>query len=114
MTEGEKIKRMPIKEFRELGYLQEINRRFLHPLGLAIEICVDDDSGEETVGCIWDYRDDPDGISFGLGDPVFSNEERDFEASVKAMRIAIQENKRRPARENALGFWIEPIPLKGD
>ena len=30
-------KYMPIKEFRERGYLQELNRRFLHPLGLALE-----------------------------------------------------------------------------
>ncbi len=29
---------VPIREFRELGYLQEVNRRLLHPLGLAIEV----------------------------------------------------------------------------
>lgn len=31
-------KRIDIKEFREKGYLQELNRNFLHPLGLALEI----------------------------------------------------------------------------
>jgi len=37
------IKRIEIKEFREMGLLAEINRSFLHPLGLALEIIVDDD-----------------------------------------------------------------------
>lgn len=32
------IKYISPKEFREEGYLQEVNRRFLHPLGLAIEM----------------------------------------------------------------------------
>lgn len=40
------IKRIDIKEFREKGYIQELNRRFLHPLGMAIEVVVDD-KGEE-------------------------------------------------------------------
>lgn len=30
-------KRMPVAEFRSTGYLHEVNRRLLHPLGLAIE-----------------------------------------------------------------------------
>lgn len=32
------IPRMPIAEFRETGYLHEINRLLLHPLGLAMEV----------------------------------------------------------------------------
>jgi hypothetical protein len=57
------IKRIDIKEFREKGYLQEINRQFLHPLGLALEIIFDED-GVEHLGGIWDYREDPEGIYF--------------------------------------------------
>lgn len=34
---------------------------FFHPLGLALEVTVDDD-GTEKPGGIWDYRDAPDGI----------------------------------------------------
>lgn len=30
--------RMAISEFRDGGYLQEVNRRLLHPLGLALEV----------------------------------------------------------------------------
>jgi hypothetical protein len=31
------IERMAISEFVDEGYLQEVNRRFFHPLGLALE-----------------------------------------------------------------------------
>jgi len=57
------IKRIDIKEFREAGYLQEANRQFFHPLGLALEVVISDD-GTEKIGGIWDYRDDPEGIVF--------------------------------------------------
>lgn len=32
------IKYMDIDDFRKDGYLHELNRRFLHPLGLALEV----------------------------------------------------------------------------
>ena len=56
-------KRMSVKEFREKGYLQEANRLFFHPLGLALEVIVDE-NGEEQFGGVWDSRDDPEGIIF--------------------------------------------------
>lgn len=62
----EEIKRMDIKEFRNLGFLQEINRKFLHPLGLAMEVIIDED-GSERLGGIWDYRHDPEGMFFVQG-----------------------------------------------
>lgn len=34
------IKHLDIAEFRSLGYLQEVNRQFFHPLGLAFEVVV--------------------------------------------------------------------------
>jgi hypothetical protein len=58
------INYLDIAEFRELGFLQEANRLFFHPLGLALEVVVNDD-GTEKLGGIWDYRDDPEGIIFG-------------------------------------------------
>lgn len=57
------IKRMDIKEFRESGLLAELNRAFLHPLGLALEVSIEDD-GTEKLGGIWDYRDDPEGMLY--------------------------------------------------
>ncbi len=44
--ERNEIERIDIKEFREKGYLQEVNRRFFHPLGLALEIIIKDDKIE--------------------------------------------------------------------
>ena len=58
-----KIKKMNIKEFREKGFLQESNRLFFHPLGLALEINIDDNKNY-TLSGIWDYRHDPEGILF--------------------------------------------------
>jgi len=44
------INRMDIAEFREFGYLQELSRCFLHPLGLTLEVMVDDDGTDRAVG----------------------------------------------------------------
>jgi len=60
------IKYLDIKEFRERGYLQEANRRFFHPLGLALEITSEEDGSEHLSG-IWDYREDPEGMTYGEG-----------------------------------------------
>lgn len=61
------VKRIDIAEFRELGLVHELNRKFLHPLGLALEVIVEDD-GSERLGGIWDCRDDPEGFLFGTLD----------------------------------------------
>lgn len=57
------IKKMSVAEFRKLGYLKELNRQFLHPLGLALEVVVYP-NGAEVFGEVWDYRDDPEGLHF--------------------------------------------------
>jgi len=64
------IKRIDIDEFQEKGYLQEANRLFFHPLGLALEVIVDEEDGSMKLGGIWDYRNDPEGIVFDDFDPV--------------------------------------------
>lgn len=61
---GQTIPLMDIAEFRKLGFLQEVNRRFLHPLGLYLYIALDPETGEETLGGIGDYRTDPEGMFF--------------------------------------------------
>ena len=63
MINMSEIKRIDIKEFREKGYLQELNRQFLHPLGMALEIVIDEE-GNESLGGIWDYRDDEEGMLY--------------------------------------------------
>jgi hypothetical protein len=89
------IKRMDPAEFQSEGYLQEVNRRFLHPLGLALEVVRHDD-GMITLGGIWDYRDDPEGISFG------------DDVAAKAAHIDSLWASRLPARTAALGYMVQP------
>lgn len=60
----EEIKRIDLNEFRNEGFLQEINRQFFHPLGLALEVLADEDGNIVKLGGVWDYRDDPEGIFF--------------------------------------------------
>jgi hypothetical protein len=85
------VKRIDAKEFREIGFLQEVNRQFLHPLGLALEIQIDDDDNE-TIGGVWDYRDDPEGMFFADGmidaDKIARVEE--LRKSKEAKRIEVE------------------------
>ena len=78
---ADKINYLDVKEFREAGYLQEANRLFFHPLGLALSVDIDDD-GNESLGGIWDYRSDPDGMTFAP--EVLSEEKAEF---VRSSRI---------------------------
>lgn len=65
------------------GLLFEINRKILHPLGLALEVRreTDDETGElkevTGFGGLWDYRDDPEGVLFG--DEAFAEGFRKYE-----------------------------------
>lgn len=99
------IKRIDIKEFREKGYLQELNRRFLHPLGLALEVIIDND-GTEKLGGVWDCRDYPEGIYYDLdhSDPTRREgvkNNKDFIDRELSERLDIRRTK--------LGFGIEPV-----
>ena len=61
----EEIKYMDFNEFIEFGFLHEVNRKFFHPLGLALEMIADEDGRITGFGKIWDYRDDSEGMFFG-------------------------------------------------
>lgn len=93
-----KIKYIDIKEFREKGYLQEVNRTYLHPLGLALEITQKED-GTEYISGIWDYRDDPEGMAYGEGTIDVD----------KVANIREEWNKRVPDRLAKLGYVIQPL-----
>lgn len=90
-------KKISIKEFREQGYLQELNRQFLHPLGLALEVNLNFD-GSESLGEVWDYRDDPEGMLYG---PNMINPER-------ASRIAEEWHFKELERGSRFGWMIQP------
>ena len=84
-------KRMDIKEFRELGYLQELNRNFLHPLGLSLEVIIDEETGGERFGGIWDYRDDPEGLLFA--ENTITMEKAAYVARCKMLKVQIRDEK---------------------
>jgi hypothetical protein len=96
------IKRMDIKEFREMGLIAELNRSFLHPLGLALEVVVEDD-GTEKLGGIWDYRDDPEGM-------LYSKEHFPTEKIMKAQEFIKEKHEQRMKN---LGFiYQDPVFLE--
>lgn len=103
---SDNIKRIDIKEFRESGYLQELNRKFLHPLGLALEVVVGE-NGNERLGGIWDYRDDEEGIHYDIknSDPERISRFKEHENFANS-----EAEKRLNRRIDLLGFDIEPIP----
>jgi hypothetical protein len=111
--------RMSVHQFRERGYLHEVNRLVLHPLGLALEVILEEcpfcgereensddcgmcsDSGlVERLGAIWDFRDHPEGIYYG----------EDLLSPEKAQAVYDETVARRDERVAALGYLIQPVP----
>lgn len=112
------ISYLPTDVFIRDGYLQESNRLFFHPLGLALELSApggnvrgDVESAIELlvsrgymVTRCWDYRDDPEGMVFA--DQMLGS----AEGRRKADHVAAEHVARRADRESLLGWWIQPIP----
>jgi hypothetical protein len=99
------IKKINIKEFREKGYLQELNRRFLHPLGLAMEVNINED-GTESLGGVWDYREDDNGISYDIQNSEPSRIER-FRSNKDFIEQELE--RRLKHRRMNIGFGFEPV-----
>jgi hypothetical protein len=89
-----------VKEFYELGLIQEINRLILHPMGMALSVTVYDD-GEVKMSDILDFRGDPEGIIFA--DP-------DVDMVKKAKRVEVLFNKKKKQRMKKLGYHVQPVP----
>lgn len=102
---SESIRWMNIKEFRDFGVLQELNRCFLHPLGLALSISVDD-TGEWKLYGIWDYRIDPEGIVFAEVDI----KSEDFQRRAKS--IALLRESKFETRARLFGGLTNIQPLR--
>ena len=90
--------------FIESGLLCEVNRRILHPVGLALEVGLPDDDADGRVAlAMWDYRDDPEGVAYSddLIAPGGFVEQRG-----RAYQNLLK--SRAPARRAALGFLVQP------
>lgn len=92
-------KTMSVKEFRERGYLQEINRRLLHVLGLSMEVGIRDN---EEVLFIVDGREDIKGYTI-------PEEIIDFAFTARNHYINSELVKRGIARKRELGFTVQPL-----
>ena len=90
-------KYMSIEAFRQFGFLQEANRLFFHPRGLVLEAVVNED-GTETLGGVWDYRDDAEGIVFA-----------DAPDGVKADMVEAERSMHDSARIVLLGQAIQQV-----
>lgn len=84
---------MPVDELAAGGYVQEANRQFFHPLGLAL--AYEPDSGRVMV---LDSRDDPEGVYFA-----------GIDLAPKAALIRAEKAGRSYARQKALGYVIQPL-----
>ena len=91
-------KTIPLTELRDTGYLQEANRQFFHPLGLALTVDLDTDTLY-----VQDWRDiDNEGGFFAEHELV--------DAEQKAANIAHELQLRAPQRIAYCGHIIQPIP----
>ena len=106
----ENVKQISITEFREKGYAQELNRRFLHPLGLALDIITDDD-GDEHINGIWDNREDPEGFYFGFND-MTDTQLKPFKKRYKIVSEEIDKHVEHRMEMFDTGSPVEPIPSK--
>lgn len=95
----ETVRKMDIREFRELGLVHEINRLLLHPLGMALEVALDPATGEESLSGVWDCREDQEGV-------LYADETLN---AVKAERVAHLMEQRGERRGAVLGYVIQPV-----
>lgn len=88
---------IPLEDIRANGVLLEINRRVLHPVGLALTI-------ESPSGKMWVERMDRSGAAGVIYGSDFPG------IDVKAAAFRALESVEHPPRYAALGFLVEPLP----
>jgi len=81
---------------------------FFHPLGLALAIDINDD-GIESLGCVWDSREDPEGFQFD-----YKNRDSKYiaQALAKMENVNALRNSKAERRKKLFGAVIEPISEK--
>lgn len=101
MTEKEEINYVSPSELIIKGYLQEANRQFFHPLGLALEVNRSKGVWQESLH-IQDWRDDPEGVIFAPD--VIDKEKMD--------NILSERQKRESFRRGLLGNVVQPLQIR--
>lgn len=127
---------LDIKTFRERGYLHEVNRLLLHPLGLALSVEIGPgtvrltEQETERLQAVADQPGLDDGTRSFLrdlairaltaeeslagvwdqrGDPGGIEYGWDLLSEAKARHVAEEWDRRQPARVNGLGFMVQPL-----
>jgi hypothetical protein len=96
------------------GLLYEINRRVLHPVGLALQVEFPDDGGPlegdpkptgtiKLEAKIWDEREDPEGIIF--------EESTLMEGQAKFEKFMAAQTERLQTRNEHLGYVVQAPPV---
>jgi DNA polymerase III alpha subunit len=99
------MKYIDLREFVDLGYLQEVNRRFFHPLGLAMSVISKNGDDKVVFAGIIDSRDQEDGCIFD--ERVIDSKIENFED--KAMYVQGEWERKCEKRRQRLGYEIQPI-----
>ena len=89
---------MDLETFSKLGFIQEINRRILHPCGLTMVVEPNPEVGDMIE--ILDCRDVPEGLWY----------EPEKLSQVKAQSVVELFNARFKFRREAFGHIIQPVP----
>lgn len=105
------MKDIDLKEFVEFGFLQEANRQFFHPHGLALSVTLpttdDYANGDYSNGVlsIQDARDDPGGFVFAAveDDPDWRQHRLE-----KYERVLQVWSEKAPVRIGKFGFLCQP------
>lgn len=100
---------MDLAAFRDEGYLQEVNRQFFHPLGLALALVTDDSGGGDAKLCVMDERHDAEGWRF-----VINNAQELRDLMTQRDKILAEVDLRAPTRTKALGYWVQPLEYFSD
>ncbi len=95
------IPKLSVQQFVEMGLLQEVNRLFFHPRGLALTVRVE--QGQHRLGDIWDGRSDPEG--FGYSRETLATPE----AAEKAEAVAELMEPHATARQQSFGGLVQPL-----
>jgi len=72
VSNPEQMKLISVEALRQLGLIQEMNRRLLHPLGIALTIVMNP-GGPNQLAFV-DHRDVQGGVRIGGQDPVTAQE----------------------------------------
>jgi hypothetical protein len=95
-----------ISKFRKEGYLQELNRQFLHPLGMSLIVSIDNDTGKESILGIEDGRSDPKGMFYD-----FKNYDDDRKTTALKNEVYVETQRRKiyKCRDKDVKYGVESI-----